>query len=190
MNYYKRHIGDYAISTMHLSILEHGAYGLLLDRQYLTEQPIPAPEVYEVTRARTRKERMATDRVLREFYVVTSCGSFTNRRVEREIAEHKECSARAGIFWKSIPRHVRTAMEAARRARKLDATPDWLTQEHIADIEAIYRLARSLTAETGTAHDVDHIVPLQGKNVCGLHVPWNLRAIPAYQNRQKGAAYA
>lgn len=40
--------------------------------------------------------------------------------------------------------------------------------------------------ETGTRHEVDHIVPLKGKTVRGLHVETNLRVIPHTENRQKG----
>lgn len=69
-----------------------------------------------------------------------------------------------------------------RRAAKLNATPWWAD---IAKIRAIYAKRLRLTRETGIMHHVDHIVPLRSPVVCGLHVPWNLRVIPARANLQK-----
>ena len=74
------------------------------------------------------------------------------------------------------------AKSAARRAQKLQATPNWAD---LAAIDAIYRNAQKLSVQTGTKHDVDHIVPLKGKNVSGLHVHHNLRIVPAAINRRK-----
>lgn len=45
--------------------------------------------------------------------------------------------------------------------------------------------AARLTRRTGIVHEVDHIVPLQGENVCGLHVETNLRVITKAANREK-----
>lgn len=84
MNYYERHLGDYARDTAHLTMLEHGAYGLLLDRYYATERGIPAEQAHRVARARTRDERAAVDAVLAEFFTLAD-GILTHGRVQREI---------------------------------------------------------------------------------------------------------
>lgn len=80
-------------------------------------------------------------------------------------------------------RHRELVENAARRAFKLQATPPWVDMEAI---KAVYAEAERLTRETGTPHEVDHIIPLQHPMVCGLHVHTNLRAIPASENRAKG----
>lgn len=82
-------------------------------------------------------------------------------------------------------RHKIRALSAKYRARKLQATPLWLTTAQIFEIESVYKESIQLEHQTGTPHHVDHIIPLQGENVCGLHVPWNLRAIPAKENLSK-----
>jgi len=64
------------------------------------------------------------------------------------------------------------------RATKLKATPKWLTKEQYAQIEQIYLLCPK-------DYHVDHIIPLQGKNVSGLHVPWNLQVLSASENLAK-----
>lgn len=71
---------------------------------------------------------------------------------------------------------------AERKAAKLRATPSWLTKEHLQEIKDIY-----LTCPEG--YEVDHIVPLQGRNVSGLHVPWNLQHLTKGENRRKGNAF-
>ncbi len=80
----------------------------------------------------------------------------------------------------------RNALEAKRRAAKMQRTPSWLTPEHLDDIETFYTAAVAFRLYTGQDHHVDHIVPLQGKNVSGLHVPWNLQVLPAKENLKKG----
>lgn len=66
------------------------------------------------------------------------------------------------------------------------ATPSWLTDADKAAILSIYQHSIQLTKDTGIPHEVDHIVPLQGKTVRGLHVPWNLQVLTKQHNRIKG----
>ena len=84
MNYYERHLGDYSKDTAHLSMIEHGAYGLLLDRYYSTEAGIPADQAHRVARARTREEKQAVDVVLSEFFQMID-GVWVNKRADEEI---------------------------------------------------------------------------------------------------------
>jgi len=78
---------------------------------------------------------------------------------------------------------------ATRRARKMSATPDWLTGTQKAHIKRTYKLAQLMSEIADQQYHVDHIIPLRGEGVCGLHVPWNLRVIPAEVNLQKSNSY-
>ena len=69
--------------------------------------------------------------------------------------------------------------------RKQKATPPWLTEEHKNQIKIFYVKSKKLTIETGVQYSVDHIIPLKGKLVCGLHVPWNLQVITHRENCSK-----
>ena len=87
--------------------------------------------------------------------------------------------------WAEENREKLRAKDSNRRARKLNATPPWLTEEHLLDIRSMYALADKMKKLCGLDYDVDHIVPLQGKNICGLHVPWNLQVLESGLNRAK-----
>lgn len=86
MNYYRRYVGDYMRDTAHLSILEHGAYNLMLDHCYATEKPLPGTldGLYRLCRAMSRSEQEAVRNVAREFFELRDDG-YHNPRADREV---------------------------------------------------------------------------------------------------------
>lgn len=77
------------------------------------------------------------------------------------------------------------ALISVRRRRHKNATPPWVTAEQKMEMRQLYLLAQKLTATTGERYAVDHIIPLINAQVCGLHVPWNLRVITQEENLKK-----
>ena len=84
MLFYTRHLGDYARDTGHLTLIEQGAYTLLLDRFYATEKPFTEREALQICRPRNKVERQAVHRILEDFFIKTSSG-YVNKRALREI---------------------------------------------------------------------------------------------------------
>jgi hypothetical protein len=87
--------------------------------------------------------------------------------------------------WRANNVDKKRSYQAFRRAKVKSATPPWLTKEHKKQIGLIYKEALRLTQETGILFHVDHIVPLNGRAVSGLHVPWNLQVMKAEDNHRK-----
>lgn len=84
--------------------------------------------------------------------------------------------------WRVKNSHRRSSAQALRNAVKAKASPVWANQFFISET---YHLAALRTKMLGFKWHVDHIVPLQSKRVCGLHVENNLRVIPAFDNISK-----
>jgi len=72
-----------------------------------------------------------------------------------------------------------------RQIQKLHRTPKWLTKSDWIEINWAYTYAKQLTKETGIKHEVDHIIPLRGKNISGLHCPQNLQILTKDQHKSK-----
>lgn len=87
--------------------------------------------------------------------------------------------------WRAANPHKVNHQAAMYHALRLKRRPPWLTKAHRSAIRAVYREARRLTQDTGIQHHVDHIVPLRGRDVSGLHVPWNLQVLTAKENITK-----
>lgn len=113
-------------------------------------------------------------------------------RIEINAAKVADRKARPD-FYKEMGRRYRQknkgavlADRAFRKARKRNATPGWLTADDKRTMRFTYELAVIASETLGEPFHVDHITPLAGELVCGLHVPRNLRVIRAIDNLTKG----
>lgn len=102
-------------------------------------------------------------------------------RSPEHIEDHKRAVAKERQARKDRIR------SAAAKARKKQRQPPWANQKAI---EWFYQEAERLRQKTGVAHEVDHIIPLNGKNVSGLHVANNLQVLRKVDNRKKSNTYA
>jgi hypothetical protein len=97
--------------------------------------------------------------------------------------DQREKARKYALEWqKKNPGKVR-ARNALRKKSVKNATPSWVNKEKIVEY---YDKACEMQRIEGIKYHVDHIVPLRGKKVCGLHVPWNLQIIKAKDNLVKG----
>lgn len=109
--------------------------------------------------------------------------------VERSRQWHesnRERSKESNLAWRRANPGKMAAIRAAWRATIARAIPQWANAFFI---EEAYRLAALRTEVTGFPWHVDHIVPLRGKTVCGLHVESNLAVIPGEENLSKSNRY-
>ena len=91
MHYYKRNIGDYHKKAGRLSILEHGAYTLLIDACYDRERFPTIGEAIDWAWASTDEEKQAVESVLRRFFTLED-GVYVQGRIMEEIAAYHENS--------------------------------------------------------------------------------------------------
>jgi 5-methylcytosine-specific restriction endonuclease McrA len=92
--------------------------------------------------------------------------------------EYKRAWKERNLVW------VRADTKARRRKHR-QATPKWLSSKQKTEIRQLYQIAIIMTKTTGEQYVVDHIIPLRSNDVCGLHVPWNLRVITQEENLKK-----
>lgn len=150
------------------------------NRRYLAKRD-PAILERRAEACRAYVERLAND------------PSYANKATDRKL----KAVARTKAWQASNPEKVKAHAKAARQrnpdgevakvqrrnAAKIQAVPSWANHDAI---RRHYANAQYLSKETGCMHHVDHIVPLRGKTVCGLHVEYNLRVVPHFINTRKG----
>lgn len=103
----------------------------------------------------------------------------------RELNPNSETLKASRKKWKLNNPHKVQADGVKRKISEMQRTPKWLSEEDYWLIEEIYALAILRTKLHGFQWHVDHIIPLQGKLVSGLHVPKNLQVIPWLDNIKK-----
>jgi hypothetical protein len=101
------------------------------------------------------------------------------------MARPSEAKRKYTKTWEEKYPEKKRALTNARRRRYKQATPKWLTKEQKAEIRQFYTEAQRLIKETGRRFEVDHIEPIQGEDVCGLNVPWNLQILLKEENLKK-----
>jgi hypothetical protein len=100
--------------------------------------------------------------------------------------EWKETNKKSvALAWQKRNRASVNANTRKYQANKIQRTPKWLSEFDLLKMKCLYQVAAMRSQESGQDWHVDHIVPLQGKNVSGLHVPWNLQVIPKKDNLSK-----
>ena len=105
------------------------------------------------------------------------------------VAENREKHNAKCNKWAKQNAAKVNARTARRYACKTQATPQWLGADDHWMIEQAYDLAKLRSKMTGFPWEVDHIVPLRGKKVMGLHTPWNLQVVAQTENRRKSNSY-
>ncbi len=136
------------------------------------------------TRYVTNKEKIAEKQ---KVYYESNRETILKRNKIYQQKDFAKASARKSkkAYKQANPEKV-TAMTAKRRSQKLQATPKWMTKADFAAIQEWYKLAKELQWLSEEKLHVDHIIPLQGRDVCGLHIASNLQILPASENVSKG----
>lgn len=159
---------------------------------HIAERLVVNGTCYECTKLRVAKwQQDNPDRVKKnhDAWNKRNPGLANKRRkewYENNLERHNQQMKR---YFQENP-HLRAKLSSVQRAAKNHRTPLWLTDDDFWMMDEIYRLAGLRTAVTGIAWHVDHVIPLRGKLVSGLHVPSNLQVVEWKKNLKKGNRYA
>jgi hypothetical protein len=117
-------------------------------------------------------------------YYKRKVDTFAQKSKERRAEDPKKEKDRIAKWHDANPGKV-AEYSAKRKASEIRATPKWLSESDNKFIAEHYEMAKWLQKISGVEWQVDHVIPLRGKKVCGLHVPWNMQLLPRSLNVQK-----
>jgi hypothetical protein len=121
-------------------------------------------------------------------YYQTNKEDISRKAKEAYLTNSKPAKDRARK-WVALNREKHNASCMERHVLKMSRRPEWARELTLLACQEAYDKAKRLSEMTGVPYDVDHIVPLRGETVCGLHIYNNLQVIPASQNRSKKHLY-
>jgi uncharacterized protein YdaU (DUF1376 family) len=121
MHYYKRNLGDYAKKTGRLTMLQHGAYTLLIDACYDREVFPTLEQAIDWTWASTDAEIEAVKFVLSRFFKLSSDGQYVQDRILEELLQyHKNADTNKRI---AIDRETKRKEKSTNRVQIVDEPP-------------------------------------------------------------------
>lgn len=170
--------------------------GCLVSRKTAIEQGLP-----RYFTGKPCKHGHVSERVTANKTCLTCANQTANRSKAKNMAKYTKTSldwARKNPEKTAQYQRASNARNPGRRNRltanyrnaKAKRMPKWLSEDDLWMIQEAYHLASLRQEATGFSWHVDHIVPLRGEFVSGLHVPWNLQVIPGQENVRKGNRHA
>lgn len=114
---------------------------------------------------------------------------FVNLINKNSYQRHKERLCQEKKEYRQANKGKIAALNAGRKKAVKQRTPAWLTDFDKLKIKCMYQMSAMYARENGEQFHVDHIIPLQGANVSGLHVPSNLQIMKALENISKKNKY-
>jgi len=118
-------------------------------------------------------------------YFRSRCNSCHTTKARDYHRLNREACNKRSSNWRKLNPHKHNALTSAYKKHVKRATPEWLTEDMKSEIDYVYFMAREARLMTGEIYHVDHIIPIRGAHVSGLHVPWNLQVLPSDINIKK-----
>lgn len=151
MHYFKKNIGDYAKKTGRLSMLQHGAYTLLIDSCYDRERFPTLDEAIEWTWASSKEEIEAVEFILKRFFTFED-GVYTQTRIKEEIAD----------YHKNAETNKRIALEREAKRKQNDTKRERIVNEASPTVNEPPPNHKPLTKNQEPLTNKKHIAPPEG----------------------------